>query len=133
MSKFLKRLSKSLTHSRNALVVGTAFGHLEELLSAFSTVFLIDTDRPTVGARNLVFKENNDGVSKLPEVDLLILDQRYYTSIQTYRPLWLNKSITIVIEGGENAINVEVYKSLKVDHYFIVEVYKDYHVLRHIK
>lgn len=132
MSKFLKRLSKSLLHSRNALVVGTAFGNLEELLSAFSTVFVIDTSEPILRARNLVFKETNDGVSKLPEIDLIVLDQKYYPYIQTYRPLWINKSVTIIIEGGEELINVNAYKLLKLDSYFIVEVYKDYHVLRHL-
>lgn len=133
MSKIIKRLSKTIENPRNVLIVGKAFGNLEDFLNNFATVFVVDTEPPSLRSRNLVFKETNDQIEKLPDIDVIVIDSKYYKFIKTYRQLWLNRRIAIVIEGGEQDVDLNICKELKKDYYQIVEVYKDYHVLKSLQ
>ncbi len=58
MAKFAKRLKKLSGYTENALVVGTAFGNLDQLLEIYINVFVINDEPPSVKARNLIYKEN---------------------------------------------------------------------------
>ena len=74
MNKFVKRLNKLSRGSENALVIGTAFGNLENILSNYKTVFVIGDNPPSVKSRNLVYRQNFDHLNQLTEISVIFFD-----------------------------------------------------------
>ena len=68
MNKFRKRLTKISKHHESALVVGEGFGNLEEILSIYNTVFVINDSYPTIRAKNLVYRQDTSNLNMLTNV-----------------------------------------------------------------
>ena len=62
MSKLVKRIKKTFNNPRNVLIVGTGFGFLDDLCEHFSNVFIISTLKEEVRRKNLIYKENFEGI-----------------------------------------------------------------------
>lgn len=127
MSKFEKRLKKISKGVENAIVVGNAFGHLEELLLIYKTVFIVASSRPEIKSKNLVYREDFKDLSHLPEISMVFfdLDQVHHlnavaTVMTRYRP-------TIVIEGND-AIGRDLSKPLYDNNYRCTNLLGLYHI-----
>ncbi len=102
MAKFNKRISKVAGRPlQNALVIGEGFGFLSNLLESFETVFVIDSKRPEIKARNLVFKENSDELHLLVEVSMIFFDRNMINDINLYAPVFTRWKSLVIIEGDE--------------------------------
>jgi len=66
MSKFAKRIKKLHRKARNVLVVGNAWGNIEDLVDFFHTVFHIDDQQRIFKGRNVVYRENFDNIHLIP-------------------------------------------------------------------
>jgi hypothetical protein len=60
MSKFTKKISKVHKELKDILVVGSAFGNIEDLLETCSTVFISHPKDENLRRKNLVYRENNE-------------------------------------------------------------------------
>jgi hypothetical protein len=132
MTKFSKRIRKVDRKARNLLVIGTAFGNLEELLDSFSTVFVVNTLPPTVKKRNLIYRENYDNIHALTDIDIILVDLNQSSNIPELTQLWRRSTPSIVVEGPD-LIPIDIQKILKSDHYNIVDVGKGYYVWKNKK
>ena len=98
MGKFSKRLNKINKNFRNILVVGSAFGNLEELLNDVATVFILYPKDESLRRKNLIYRETIESTFTIPEVDFVIIDIvcRCYIDIlcqyMLYYPGQLNRS-----------------------------------------
>ena len=101
MNKFQKRLSKLDKNQVNAVVIGTAFGNLENILEIYNTVFVIDDNFPTVKAKNLVYKENFDNLNAITEVSAIFFDLSRLDQFEMVKDFWQRNNSKVIIEGDE--------------------------------
>lgn len=130
--KFSKRLRKSNKHARNILVLGTAFGNIIELTESFDTVFVIADHSQRIQKRNIVYRENFDGIHLLTDVDFIIVDLDQQQHITELTQVWRRSHPAIIIQGPE-LVDKHYQKILKADHYEIKEVNKNYYVYKNKK
>ena len=101
MNKFQKRLSKLDKNQVNAVVIGSAFGYLENILEIYATVFVIDENLPTVKAKNLVYKENFDNLNAITEVSAIFFDLNRLDRFETVKDFWQRNNSKVIIEGDD--------------------------------
>lgn len=128
MNKFAKRISKSTKNQSICLVVGTAFGNLEELSDIFQTVFLHTDDRGTsFKKKNVVFLETIDNHTDIPLISTVFVDIEYINRLASLKHMMTKYSPTIMIGSGE--FIDKMWNRFLVDHrYQIVELFKEYQI-----
>ena len=101
MAKFAKRLKKLSGYTENALVVGTAFGNLDQLLEIYINVFVIDDAPPSVKARNLIYKENFDTIHSLTQIGGIFVDLDKIDKLEYLESCWNRNKSTVFVEGND--------------------------------
>ena len=101
MAKFAKRLRKLSGYTENALVVGKAFGNLDQLLEIYTNVFVVDDAPPSAKARNLIYKENFDDLNVLTQVGAIFIDLDKIDKLDTLEDFWQRHKSTIFVEGND--------------------------------
>jgi len=101
MAKFAKRLRKLSGYTENALVVGKAFGNLDQLLEIYTNVFVVDDDPPSAKARNLIYKENFDDLNVLTQVGAIFIDLDKIDKLDVLEDFWQRHRSTIFVEGND--------------------------------
>ena len=101
MAKFAKRLRKLSGYTENALVVGKAFGNLDQLLEIYTNVFVVDEDPPSAKARNLIYKENFDDLNALIQVGAIFIDLDKIDKLEILEDFWQRHRSTIFVEGND--------------------------------
>ena len=101
MAKFAKRLRKLSGYTENALVVGKAFGNLDQLLEIYTNVFVVDEDPPSAKARNLIYKENFDDLNMLTQVGAIFIDLDKIDKLDILEDFWQRHRSTIFVEGND--------------------------------
>jgi len=126
MSKFIKRLSKIQNNFDTALVVGSAFGHLEDLLLVFNTVFVIANTHPDYRAKNLVYRNFKSELNVLPNISVFFIDTEYNSIISHYTHI-LTKSKPVLVIGNSDYLDREHIRPLLNYGYKRVSKQYDYH------
>ena len=101
MAKFAKRLRKLSGYTENALVVGKAFGNLDQLLEIYTNVFVVDDEPPSVKARNLIYKENFNDLNVLTQVGAIFIDLDKIDQLEILEDFWQRHKSTIFVEGND--------------------------------
>jgi hypothetical protein len=101
MNKLQKRLRKLDKTQVNAVVIGSAFGNLENILEIYNTVFVINKNVPTVKAKNLVYKENFDNLNGITEVSAIFFDLNQLDQFEMIKDVWQRNKSKVIIEGDE--------------------------------
>ena len=101
MAKFAIRLRKLSGYTENALVVGKAFGNLDQLLEIYTNVFVVDEDPPSTKARNLIYKENFDDLNILTQVGAIFIDLDKIDKLDILEDFWQRHRSTIFVEGND--------------------------------
>jgi len=127
MSKFSKKISKVHKELKDILVVGSAFGNIEDLLETCSTVFISHPKDENLRRKNLVYRESLDSIHLLHNIDFIIIDQDLINVIPTLERVWKKWSSALVIEGSTDT-SMLYNKFLKLNRYQIVDIQKHYHV-----
>jgi hypothetical protein len=127
MSKFTKKISKVHKELKDILVVGSAFGNIEDLLETCSTVFISHPKDENLRRKNLVYRESLDSIHLLHNIDFIIIDQDLINVIPTLERVWKKWSSALVIEGSTDT-SMLYNKFLKLNRYQIVDIQKQYHV-----
>lgn len=111
MTKFQKRLSKLTKNNTNALVIGTAFGQISEILSMYSTVFVVNENMLELKAKNIIYRQTIDRLSHLVNVGIVFLDIKHIDKLENLQPFWKKNNSLVLIEGND-AISRELSKPL---------------------
>lgn len=131
MAKFIKRLKKSIDHVENALVVGKAFGYLDQLPNNFNTVF-IHNDSMVIKDRNVVNIASFDDIELSSPVHIVFLDLEYIPQISKLMGILSKQRPYLAIEGHDviERPNVEcLYKA----GYRAIDKLDSYHLWKKIK
>jgi len=132
MNKIQKRLSKLSKNTTNALVIGTAFGQLAQLLDLYSTVFVYDEDNCELKAKNLIFRQNIDRLDYLVNVGVVFLDMKHISKLDNLQTFWKKNNSLVLIEGND-AIPRELSKPLYDSGWRCTSLQGIFHVWEHYK
>ena len=127
MNKFQKRISKMSTSCQAAIVVGDGFGHLQELLEVFNTVFVVASKPPAIRARNLIYRESFELFEQLAEVNFMFYNLNSIGLLEKSTGIWTRNKPIVIIEG-KDVIGREFSKSLYATRYNAVHQEEEYHV-----
>jgi hypothetical protein len=132
MNKFQKRLRKLQKHTENALVVGQGFGHLNEILEIYKTVFVINETHPGIKARNLIYRDNFNDINHMVELTVIIFDLEKVEHLDKLTQLWIRSKSLVIIEGND-PIDRSKSKSLYNTIWQCIELCGLFHVWEKIK
>ena len=127
MNKFSKRICKNLRTLENALILGQGFGQLENFLSIFQTVFLIDEILPTIKSRNLVYREDFQDFGAVCNISAVIVDLNNLKNLEKTIPVISKYYPAFLIEGGE-VLDQNLAGVLLSNGYVPVERQELYHI-----
>ena len=132
MSKFEKRLKKSTKDTNNALVVGSAFGYLENLLSMYQSVFVIDNTKPNIKAKNLIYREDFNHLNNIVDVGVIFFDLDKISLLENVKEFWKRNNSYVIIEGNDS-ITREFSKPLFDTNWGCTSLQGMFHVWEKIK
>jgi hypothetical protein len=101
MNKIKKRLSKLSKNAGNALVIGTAFGQLEQLLDLYSTIFVVNEDTTELKAKNLIYRQSIERLDSIVHVGAVFFDIKHISKLESLQTFWKKNNSLIFIEGGD--------------------------------
>lgn len=101
MNKFKKRLMKIPRVNSSALVLGAAFGQLEQILDIFDSVFVIDHNVPAIKAKNLIHKEDFDRIASISDIGIILVDLSNLAQLAQIQPIWQKNLSKVCVEGNE--------------------------------
>ena len=101
MSKFEKKLLKSGVKFSNAIVIGTGFGYLVDILNIFKTVFVFDEVRPDLKFKNLVYRENYLDLGDFSDISMIFIDLSHLDKLSVLPPVMNRFQPPIAIEGND--------------------------------
>jgi hypothetical protein len=105
MTKFQKRLHKLSRNNAHALVLGSAFGILDQVVEIYDTVFVISAVPPSVRAKNLVYKETFVKLDHIQNIASIFIDHNELHNLDKVEALWKTHNSIIFVEGGERIDN----------------------------
>jgi len=100
MAKFIKRLKKSIGTVENALVIGEAFGYLEQLPDHFNSVFT-HNQRTDLKYRNLIYIKSIEDIEISNSIHVVLLDLHYLSYIEKIKSILVRQKPYIAIEGND--------------------------------
>ena len=108
MNKIQKRLRKLSRNNTHALVLGSAFGILDQILEVYNTVFVIDESPPAIKAKNLVYKETFVKLDHLQDMSSIFVDINQLDNLDKIEVIWRNHNSKLFVEGGDRVENDKV-------------------------
>ena len=131
MAKFIKRLKKSIGTVENALIIGTAFGYLDQLPDHFNTVFVHNKNN-NIRKKNLVRIDSFDDIEISNSIHVVFFDLDYLPHIDKITGVLTRQRPYLIVEGNEvvERSNVEcLYKA----GYRAIEKLGMFHIWKMIK
>lgn len=101
MSKFTKRISKSVNIEGNALIIGDGFGFLSDILSLFPSVFVVLNESERVKAKNVIYRENIDNLHLLPTINVVFVDLKFKNRLNDFENIMTTVKPIFLIEGND--------------------------------
>lgn len=127
MTKFAKKISKEDRYLENGVVLGCAFGHLEEISEIFKTIFILSIGINDFKGRNIVYREDFDDVKALPFISTVFIDESQLPNIVKSEEILKKFKSTIYI-GTTNELDSYSLKFLKKRNYQCSSIEKKYQI-----
>lgn len=132
MNKFQKRIQKISKSHENAVVIGDAFGNLEDLLNIYRTVFVLGGVRPEIKSKNLVYKESYQNLNNITLVSAIFFNLIDLDKLEEFKHFWQKNDSVVIIEG-EEPISREFSKPLYSTGWGCTSLQGSFHVWEKIK
>jgi len=101
MNKFQKRLHKLSRDHAHALVLGSAFRMLDQVVEIYDTVFVVSAYQPTIKAKNLVYKETFVKLDHIQNIASIFIDHSELCNLDKVEALWKKHNSIVFIEGND--------------------------------
>lgn len=111
MNKFQKRLMKISRVDCSALVLGSAFGQLAQILDIFNSVFVVEAAVPAIKAKNLIYKEDFDRLASISDIGMILVDLTHVAQLAQIQSVW-QKNLAKVCVEGDDRIDKQLAKPL---------------------
>lgn len=101
MNKFKKRLHKLSRNNANALVLGSAFGMLGQVIEIYDTVFVVSEVQPSIKAKNLIYKENFYKLDHIQNIASIFVDLKETNNLDKIQATWIKHNSIVFVEGND--------------------------------
>lgn len=101
MSKFIKRISKSINTDGNALIIGNGFGFISDILTIFPSVFVVLNEHQRIKARNVIYRDTLDGLHQLPSLTVVFVDLKFKHRLDEFENIMIHNKPVFLIEGND--------------------------------
>jgi len=101
MSKFEKRLRKISHSTNNCIILGTAFGYLEQILKNYKTIFVLGEPMPTIKAKNLIYKEEFVDLTSFTEIGSIFIDLEKLNHLDEIKIIWQRNESKVFVQGND--------------------------------
>ena len=132
MTKFKKRLYKLSRDHDHALVLGSAFGILDQVVEIYNTVFVVSAEQPAFKAKNLVYKETFVKLDHIQNIASIFIDHNELCNLDKIEALWKKNNSKIFIEGGDR-IDKTIAKPLYDSGWACTSLQGIFHVWEHYR
>jgi hypothetical protein len=132
MNKYQKRLRKISRNTTHALVLGSAFGILDQILEIYDTVFVVSESPPAIKAKNLVYKENFVKLDHLQDMSSIFVDINQLDHLDKIEIIWRKHNSKLFVEGNDRVENDKV-KILYNSGWACTSLQGIFHVWEHYK
>lgn len=123
MASFSKKIRKLNKFPKNALVIGKAFGQLEELSEIFDSLFIVGSDSNLLRKRNIIYREDFEFITALPDIDFIFVDKDYFEQLLKLNQVW-RKNRSYLVTEGESPPDKHIYKFLAAETFKIIDAHK---------
>ena len=115
MNKIKKRLSKLSKNTTSALVIGTAFGQLAQLLDLYSTIFVVNESGTELKAKNDELKNNIQSLKSNLDKNINLIKEKNQSPEKSLEILSTEELIVRINDriGAENKKIREFNQKLK--------------------
>ena len=123
MASFSKKIRKLNKFPKNALIIGKAFGQLEELSEIFDSLFVVGSDSNLLRKRNIIYREDFEFLTSLPDIDFIFVDKDYFEQLLKINQVW-RKNRSYLVTEGEAPPDKHLYKFLATETFKIIDAHK---------
>jgi hypothetical protein len=123
MASFSKKIRKLNKFPKNALIIGKAFGQLEELSEIFDSLFVVGSDSNLLRKRNIIYREDFEFLTSLPDIDFIFVDKDYFEQLLRINQIW-RKNRSYLVTEGEAPPDKHIYKFLAAETFAILDAHK---------
>lgn len=127
MADFAKRIRKTVKKPKNALVLGSALGHLEKISEIFNSVFVVNGEFGTVRKKNIIYRENFENLENISEIDFVFIDKNRIDDLYELRS-FLKRTHPYVLTEDHDSIKKEHTKFFREFQYQVEDIAKGYYV-----
>ena len=131
MDKFEKKLRKLDKNIDNALIIGSGFGKLPEILEVFNTVFVASSSPPSVKSKKIVYIETFKNISSTINVSMIFVDLNQLHRLSELSTVWNRWKSLVLIEGNE-PIGREFSRPLYDSNYNCIDVLGEFHIWKRV-
>lgn len=132
MSKFLNRISDIIVKKEVAVILGKDFPYLGEVVETFNSVFVFDSERPELKARNLIPRIDFTDIKTIPSIDLLIVEEKYLIEIGNFTPMASRHRAGIILMYSESP-SKKILRHLWQHNYELADTNKAMNLWKKIK
>lgn len=127
MADLSKRIRKILKKPKNAVVLGNAMDNVGSLCELFSTVFIINGQIENFRKKNIIYRENFEGLENISEIDFVFVDKSRIDDIYELRNL-IKRQQPYVLTEDTSAIRKEHTKFFREYQYQVVDIAKRFYI-----
>jgi hypothetical protein len=127
MTSLSKKIQKSKEPTKNAVVLGTAFDNLSDILEIFENVFVFSDQQPIIKKKNLVYRSTFDSLDTINEITHVFVDLNRVDDVPKIYSLLTRFHVNVLVEG-EDLIERPQANVLWNIHYIPIETFKSHHL-----
>ncbi len=125
MTAFAKKVAKAVKRPDTCIIIGNAFGHLDEIVETFNTVFILSSGDRVVKGKNVVYRESFDDITALPPVTAIFFNKETLEQINLVEKV-IEKNRAMVFVEGDSQISENQHLYMKKKKYKLTETFKDH-------
>lgn len=127
MGKFANRLRKTKKHAEHCLILGNAFGNIEEILLFFNTIFVVGRTNLKIRTKKIIYKEDLRETYGFPHIDFVFIDFDQLDRLSDVQDV-LGKFRPLIYIGHSEFLDKKYGSFLGKLGFEIVEINKKYQV-----
>lgn len=129
MSKLIKSLQKIKKKIGNCIVLGNAWGNLDDLVNNFDSVFIISLDEERLKSKNIVYRDNFNDPTLFSNINFVFINLNLLDEFEKLKPAVLLFKPSILIGYGDY-LDTKRSKYFNSIGYDLTTLRKDYQVWR---
>ena len=124
MTKFIKKITKNVKDTQSCIVLGRGYGHFDELIEIFKTVFVLSNGVDEIRKKNIVYRTDFSDTDPLPYIGAVFVDEDQFDNLGTIDSI-IRKHKLLIYVGTREFIPTEYAKFFNKRNYEVVEIFKD--------